>query len=102
MGQVFHWVKNDTPMDDVTIDKDPFTVDLPVTPPASGEDRLRAEVWVDGTPRTITSHVYLVTGAQIFGNPPKSGGCDASGSGSSNTMVVVGLGALLGIFSRRR
>src|SRR5258708_17459879 len=70
MGQMFHWVKNGTAMDDIPVTSEPFTTDLLVTPPASGEDRLRAEVWVDGAPRTITSHVYFQTGTQTFGMPP--------------------------------
>lgn len=100
-GQMFHWVKNGTAMDDIMVDKDPFTVDLPVTPPASGEDRIRAEVWVDGAPRTITSHIYFQTGTASFGNPPpKTGGCETTGSSSGT--IALGLGALLAVCLRRR
>lgn len=102
MGQAFHWVKNGMPMDDIAVDKDPFTVDLPVTPPATGEDRIRAEVWVDGAPRTITSHVYFQTGTASYGTPPKSGGCDTSGSSSANGTLLVGIVAFLGACLRRR
>ncbi len=102
MGQAFHWVKNGSAMDDIVVDKDPFLIDLPVTPPPSGEDRIRAEVWVDGAPRTITSHVYFQTGTAIFGTPQKSGGCDTSGAGSANATLAVGLAALFGVCLRRR
>lgn len=99
-GQAFHWVRNGEPMEDIVVDKDPFLVDLPVTPPGSGEDRIRAEVWVDGAPRTITSHVYFQTGTATFGQ--KSGGCDTSGAGSANSTIAICVAGLLGACLRRR
>lgn len=96
-GQMFHWVKNGMAMDDIAITSDPFTTDLPVTPATTGEDRVRAEVWVDGAPRTITSHVYFQTGTAVFGAPmQKSGGCETAPSPPSPGIfaTIVGFIAL--------
>lgn len=43
----------------VPIAGDPFEYTQPAEAPASGEDRWRAEVLVDGAPRTVTSHLWL-------------------------------------------
>ena len=47
--------------------------------PASGESRVRAELHVEGQPRTVTSHLYLAPPAE----PPPSGcGCTAPPAGA--------------------
>lgn len=43
------------------IDREPFALSLPVTPPMMGRDRWRAEIFdiSTGIPTTITNHVYV-------------------------------------------
>jgi hypothetical protein len=52
-------VKNALPMESVLVTGEGFTHDVVVTAPATGEDRYRAEVLVNGQLRTITSNVFL-------------------------------------------
>jgi hypothetical protein len=102
LSQTFHWVKNGVALEDVTIDKDPFTIDLPITPTTQGEDRIRAEVDVDGSPRTITSHIYFQTGTAVFGPmTAKASGCSTS-SGDANTFAGISLIAVIAALVRRR
>lgn len=99
-GQVFHWVKNGAPLEDVTIDRDPFTIDL-VEAPGASEERVRAEVYVDGAPRTITSHIFFQTGAAVFGARPEParGGCNESGAPATSLGILLGAAVLA---ARRR
>ena len=60
-------VHDGVPLPPVAVDSDPFTTELEVTPPLQCEDRFRAEVLIDGRPRTITSHLWLAR--------PLGGGC---------------------------
>lgn len=53
------FVKNAIPQESVLVPADGFTHDVVVTAPATGEDRYRAEILVDGTTRTLTSNVYV-------------------------------------------
>lgn len=65
-------VADGEPIATVAIDADPFTFEHELTPPASGEVRVRAEVAAGSQTHTITSHVWLTTG------PPRQsddGGC---------------------------
>lgn len=55
--------------------------------PASGERRVRAEVWVDGAPRTVTSHAYLLRGEDV---EPRGCGC----TGVPGPFVLAALAAL--------
>jgi hypothetical protein len=48
---------------------DPFTFSKSFVAPATGQSRLRAEVWVDGQPRTVTNHLFLEAAPE----KPKSG-----------------------------
>lgn len=54
-----------------------FTARRSFAIPAAGEARLRAEVWVDGNPRTVSGHVFLTKATE----PPKGCGCSAPGGG---------------------
>ncbi|MEW5853544.1 MAG: CehA/McbA family metallohydrolase [Myxococcota bacterium] len=92
-------VHNGVPQDPVTIDANPFTHERLVQSPASGEDRWRAEVHVDGNPRTVTSHLYL-----RHGEIPNEGRdtlfchCTHVGGGTGVGMLVL----LVGVFRGRR
>ncbi|MFO0738237.1 MAG: CehA/McbA family metallohydrolase [Labilithrix sp.] len=52
-------VKNALPNESVLVPTEGFTHDVAVTAPATGEDRYRAEVLVNGQLRTITSNVFV-------------------------------------------
>lgn len=58
-GQTVRFVKNGVPEDPIAVTSDPFVHEIVATPPASGEDRWRAEALVDDKPRTVTSHIWL-------------------------------------------
>lgn len=55
--------------------------------PLSGETRLRAEVWVDGQPRTVSNHVFLSKAV----DPPKGCGCAQGGAGPLLWLALAGL-----------
>lgn len=58
-GSSVRFVRNGQAMPPIAIVDDPFVATVEAVPPAEGEDRWRAEVIVDGKPRTITSHLWL-------------------------------------------
>lgn len=58
-GSGVRFVRNGAAMATTTVTEDPFAATVMATAPAGGEDRWRAEVIVDGEPRTITSHLWL-------------------------------------------
>jgi hypothetical protein len=109
-------VKNGVAVGDpVDVTSDPFVYETIVDAPASGEDRWRAEVLFEGTPLTVTSHVWLSLDANgpLAEEPANGdgGGCavtarDASAPGSRfATIVAVGLalgGLAFGRARRRR
>ena len=107
-GSLFHFVIGGAPEKDVPIDADPWTVDRAIDAPAAGETRVRAEVWSDTAPRTITSHLWLRTGAASYGGSSGAkveGGCacDTSrSSGASPTWAAAGaLAGLAAMLARR-
>lgn len=82
-GLAFHFVVDGAPEEDVAIDKDPFTLDRPMDAPESGETRVRAEVWSETAPRTVTSHLWLRTGPASYGaGTVAGGGCSCGAAGS--------------------
>jgi MYXO-CTERM domain-containing protein len=59
MGSGVRFVRNGAAMATIAVTEDPFAATVMATAPVEGEDRWRAEVIVDGEPRTITSHLWL-------------------------------------------
>ncbi len=100
-GQKLVFVQDGRAGDPIAVAGDPFTAELALTPPPSGETRVRAEVWVDDNPRTVTSHLWLRTGPDYA---PKSGG----GCGCEMTKAPRPLGwtaalvVLVALLRRRR
>ena len=59
---------------------------IDVTPPGDGgEDRWRAEVLVNGDPRTITNHIWVAQALAIPDAGPVDAGSTDTTSGSSST-----------------
>lgn len=94
VGNELQWVVDGVAGQPVAIDADPFvaTTDL-----ADGAARVRAEVWVFGAPRTVTSHLW------VGDQPPETAPDDGKGCGCG-TVAGGGWIALLGagIGLRRR
>lgn len=70
---------------------DPFDTPVTVGVPETGESRVRAEVWIDGQPRTVTSHAF-------FARAPEPKGCGCS----SSALDGLALAALATWWRRRR
>jgi hypothetical protein len=93
-GNQLRLVKNGAAQEPVAVDADPFVYTTTVEPPASGEDRWRAEVLVDDKPRTVTSHVWLKldpSGPAADAPPAEEDGCnasDAAGSRAPTTLLI--------------
>ena len=99
-GQSLRFVKNGKPQDAVAVTGDPFVHEIVVEPPASGEDRWRAEALVEERPRTVTSHVWL----RFDANGPavvRQGGENGCRIASGATTIPVWL-ALIFLLARRR
>lgn len=106
-GNQLRLVRNGAPLDPVAVDADPFVYTTTIEPPASGEDRYRAEVLVDEKPRTVTSHVWLKldpSGPSADAPKAEDDGCSTSGAASSSApSFLLALGcALVAVAARRR
>ena len=85
-GDQVRWVHNGVNGDPVSITSDPFVYAQDVTPPGDGgEDRWRAEVLVNGDPRTITNHIWVAQALAIPDAGPVDAGSTDTTSGSSST-----------------
>ncbi|MDC0719357.1 CehA/McbA family metallohydrolase [Nannocystis bainbridge] len=91
-GASVRLVRDRQPQEPVPVVGDPFTHAFVVEPPAAGHSRVRAEVLVDGQPRTVTNHLWLAplspesptTGDPTTGaEPPASTGGTSEGSDSA-------------------
>jgi len=70
--KLFH---NGTLAKTVEVDADDFKATESMTAPATGSDWWRAEVWVDGQPRTVTGHLWQAKGDPVV---PMKTGCSAT------------------------
>ena len=104
-GTTFHFVHNGLRTDDVAADADPFTTEIEANPAENAVDRWRAEIYVKGAPRTLSSHVWVKWKAAEAVNPEPTPaadggcGCRATPSEASGAWVL-GLVAL-GLLRRR-
>ena len=99
-----HFVKNGAALGDIPVVGTDFTTELVVDAPKSGEDRYRAEAYVDGRPRTITSHLFVRYAATGRVRPTSSaadtgGGCSTTTTGGPG---IAALGALAALVLRLR
>jgi hypothetical protein len=111
VGHAVRFVRNGAPLAAVAVDADPFVASLEAAPPASCQDRFRAEVLVGGRPRTITSHLWVAreAGQTCANNAPPRGvdkvgqGC-ACGAGTAKvgTAMMIALVLTWLVWLRRR
>jgi hypothetical protein len=78
----------------VAVDADPWTHTFPITAPDEGETRVRAQILVDGVPRTITSHLWVRRPVDT-GTPTTDGpapcGCATTSSPSAFALLLLAL-----------
>jgi len=108
-GQRLRFVHDGVPLEPILVDSDLFTAALDVVPPDRCEDRFRAEVLVDGRPRTITNHLWVAraagTGCANGSVPAPAAltgeGC-ACGAGQAKAGTALAIAAVLALWARRR
>lgn len=100
VGATLAWIENGVEARAVTITSDPFTDEHVLEAPAGRSARARAEVRVDGAPRTVTSHLWLAPdsppGPPVVGAKAGARGCQ--GCTVSDAAPL----ALLAVLLRRR
>ncbi len=94
-GSDVTFVKDGQDVATVPVTSDPFVAEFTIVPPLTGETRLRAEVWIDGIPHTVTSHLWLRTGPS---EPAEPGACGCR-VGISETPTTARVSALLGVLA---
>lgn len=91
-GASLVWVVDGADLATMPVTGDDFTGELTTSPPEQGQKRVRAEVRVDGAPRTVTSHLWLQWGEQ---GGEEGCGCRVVGSprdgGSRNAWLVAAM-----------
>lgn len=102
-------VEDGVEREEQAVTSDPCELTAVVSPPASGQRRVRAELRVDGKPRTLTSHLWIERGRPPGGPDPKwseSSGCACtlprSTPARSRAGLVGAVGALGLLAGRRR
>ncbi len=88
LGAQLRWVRDGKAETQVAVDADPFVLELPVTAPDEGELRLRAEVLVEGKPRTVTGHLWIA---------PASAAEDERGCGCTSAATPATFALVLGL-----
>jgi hypothetical protein len=111
VGATVRFVHNGTRLEEVRVDADPFEIARDFEAPEGAEDRVRAEVWVDGRVRTVTSHLWLATSSTFRGTPgpavaaPDAAAgcaCGAVPAASTSLFGLAGLALLAARGLRRR
>ncbi len=95
-GRQVRFVHNGVRLPLVDVDSDDFRVERDVSAPAQGEDRFRVEVWVNGHPRTVTSHLWVARSADQRGLPgpvlpevePTACGCGTAPGWGGGVLVL--------------
>ncbi|MBN1207805.1 MAG: PHP domain-containing protein [Myxococcaceae bacterium] len=106
LGHEVRFVHNGVRLPLTQVTSDPFVLERDAIAPEQGEDRYRVEVWVEGRPRTVTSHLWVARTAEARGVPgptpqveQASGcGCRAAPGGWA---AALGL-AVVALWARRR
>jgi MYXO-CTERM domain-containing protein len=100
------FVHNGLRLPPVEVTSEDFVVEQDVTAPEHGEDRFRVEVWINGHPRTVTSHLWVARTADMRGIPgpvpqvmePEACGCGSAPGWSAGVLAL----AVLMLGRRRR
>ncbi|QRK12019.1 PHP domain-containing protein [Archangium violaceum] len=95
-GHQVRFIHNGVRLPLVEVTSEDFVVERDVTAPEHGEDRFRVEVWVNGHPRTVTSHLWIARGADMRGIPgpvpqvtePRACGCDSAPGWSAGLLAL--------------
>jgi len=93
-GHQVRFVHNGVRLPLVEVSSDDFVVERDVTAPEHGEDRFRVEVWMNGRPRTVTSHLWVARSADMRGVPgpvpqlPEPSGCGCGSAPGWSTGVL--------------
>lgn len=74
IGHAARFVVDGVPTPAVVIDADPFDHELSLDAPEAGETRVRAEVFVNDKPRTVTGHLWLRQPDATHADPDVAGG----------------------------
>jgi uncharacterized protein (TIGR03382 family) len=108
-GASLRLVRNGQAGPPVEVLGDPFVHEEQVLAPASGRDWIRAELWVTGAPRVVTSHLFLRASSGDAGAEPGEldgdgggCGCDAAGLGGAPPGAAGMLVLLLLLLRARR
>jgi MYXO-CTERM domain-containing protein len=106
LGYEVRFVHNGVRLPPARVTSDPFVLERDVVAPESAEDRYRVEVWVNGRPRTVTSHLWIARTMEARGVPgpvprvEESSGCGCGAAPGGWTAVVALAG--LALWARRR
>jgi hypothetical protein len=84
VGREVRFVLDGEPEPATAVTSDPFDASMTITPTPGRTGRVRAEVLVDGHPRTVTSHVWFGFGQRSEGS---CGGCASGGAGLFATLL---------------
>ncbi len=102
-GRQLRLVHDGRALPPVEVTADPFVHELAFAAPVEGEQRVRAEVLVEGKPRTVTSHLWL---APAQGEPLGETGCGCTSQGAGGAgfgpWLLLGIGALWTLSCARR
>lgn len=102
-GTTLVWVENGVPVQEVVVTSDPFTSERTLTAPEGRSTRLRAELRVGASPRTVTSHLWLAAdsppGPPVTMARPEAKGCQGCSEADGSLLGVL---ALAFFISRRR
>jgi MYXO-CTERM domain-containing protein len=95
-GHQVRFVHNGVRLPPVEVTSEDFVVEQDVTAPEHGEDRFRVEVWINGHPRTVTSHLWVARTADMRGIPgpvpqvmePEACGCGSAPGWSAGVLAL--------------
>jgi hypothetical protein len=108
-GVSVEFVQNGTPLEEVPVTSDPFSIQMNVTAPTTGEDRYRVQLLELEKPRVVTSHIFVrydangidgVAANQVHAD----GGCGvvSRNKSASGFAWLIAVGSVAIAFARRR
>ena len=102
-GAQLRFVHNGERLDPLDVTSDPFTATVDAPAPTEGDESFwRAEVWTDGHPITVTSHLWVVPPEAAPLTPEVASGCGCDhtrGPGGAIVFLLLAVGSLA---ARRR